>query len=116
MKALIILIFTIGMANFSFGNLSPETESSRERFQLALTGAELQALNGEVNIAARTLAIVIEGLNKTNYRSKTKVAILQRFFEVKASIEASLDDDEKKNLETAVFNFRRSHPELTQYL
>ena len=116
MKALIILIFTIGTASFSFGSLNTETENSRERFQLALAGAELQALNGEVNVAARTLAIVIEGLNKTNYRPKTKVAILQRFFEVKASIEASLDDDEKRSLETAVFNFRRNHPELTQYL
>ena len=116
MKALIILIFTFGITNLSFGRVSTETAQSRERFQLALAGAELQAINGEISIAAKTLEIVIGGLNKTNYRPKTKVAILKKFFEVKASIEVSLDDDEKRNLETAVFEFRRSHPELTQYL
>lgn len=116
MKALIIFIFTVGIASFSYGNVGAETEQNRERFQLALAGAELQALNGELNTAARTLVIVIDGLNKTNYRPKTKVAILEKFFAVKASIEASLDDDEKEHLEAAVFEFRRNHPELTQYL
>ena len=124
MKTFIILLLTIGSASFSFGSLSSkinsnkrsQVEQSRTRFQLALADAELQALEGKINTAATTLVIVMNGLNKTNYRPKTKVVILKKIFALKASIEPSLNNKEKEELENAVFSFRRNHPELTQYL